>query len=308
MTDRADLGLLRFAFTLAQGTKLAGNLLKEILFGTGEAPRTVGDLEHMLRELGIGAPRASLARYWYGFEKAAIEAEQAGVEMLHLTSTRYPSTLRAIYDPPPILYVKGPLSILDTLPGIAIVGTRQATPNGKRIAHRLAALMAENKWTVVSGLALGIDAAVHEGALSRNAPNIAVLAHGLHAASPPSNKELAKRILDAGGAWVSEHPIGQTPRKEFFVQRNRIQIGLSVGSIIVEGKVRSGTMTQAQFCVRERRPLFAVVPSDSINSLGLVADGTRWLVQEQKAIPIHSKEDYLFLLDTARKARANLAA
>jgi DNA processing protein len=308
MTDKANFELLRFAFTLAQGTKLAGNLIKQILFGAGEAPGALEDLENILRECGMAVPSASLAPYWYGFEKLAVEAEQAHVEMLHLTDTRYPATLRAIYDPPPILYVKGSLGILETLPGIAIVGTREATSNGRRIAYRLAAFMAENKWTVVSGLALGIDAAAHEGALARNAPNIAVLAHGLHTASPPSHKVLAQSILDAGGAWVSEHPMGQTPRKEFFVRRNRIQIGLSVGSIIVEGKVRSGTMTQAQFCLRERRPLFAVVPSDKINSLGLVAEGTRWLVQERKAIPIYGKEDYSLLLETARKARDSLPA
>lgn len=227
-----------------------------------------------------------------------------GIVPVPISSAAYPPMLRQIADAPAILYVRGSMSALSQV-GIAVVGTRKATPHGVTIAERISAFLSSHQWTVVSGLALGIDAAAHEGALRGPSPTVAVLAHGLEKASPRANAPLADRILEQGGAWVSEHPFGGPARPENFVLRNRIQVGLSCASIIVEGEERSGSMTQAEFCIRNRRLLFGVVPAPGAsvltqNRLPMM------LVQQRGAVPIRSKDDYESVLALARQRSIDL--
>ena len=220
--------------------------------------------------------------------------ERHGVLSYSIISKGYPNHLKAIDNPPIVLHVRGDASILSDIRGIAVVGSRKTSKAGSIIAHRIAAQAVEQKWIVVSGLALGVDACAHNGALSLGAKGstIAVLAHGLEHAKPASNKELGQLILDNGGAWVSEYAIGTPARPAQFVQRNRIQLGLSVGSIIVEAEEKSGSITQAKFCLKQKRPLYAVVPKTSENELNLVCDGTTMLVDKMGATPLRSKDDY----------------
>jgi DNA processing protein len=226
----------------------------------------------------------------------------AGVQPIHYGHPAYPKNLRSIVDAPPILHVRGNMAAFDGLPGVAIVGTRRATAHGLVIAERIASFIGAAGYPVVSGLALGIDAAAHEGALKANAPTIAVLAHGLKAASPKANAHLAARILEQGGAWVSEHTIDVPARPEYFVHRNRIQVGLSCASIIVEGQEKSGSMTQAEFCLRNKRTLFAVLPEFD-SAVSTQHELPRMLVRQRGATAIRSRADYPALLDVvARRA------
>lgn len=230
---------------------------------------------------------------------------QSGIQPIVYSSDRYPQSLRAIADAPVILYVRGNLDALSLAPGIAVVGTRKATMHGITIAERVSSYIGDCGITVISGLALGIDAAAHEGALRSSTPTIAVLAHGLEKASPRANAHLADRILDHGGAWVSEHPVGVTARPEFFVQRNRIQVGLASASIIVEGEEKSGSMTQAEFCLRNRRVLAAVLPDPG----GITTTQhhlPQMLVSSRGAFPIRSKEDYPTLVAMAQAKKTEL--
>lgn len=215
-----------------------------------------------------------------------------GITPIPITDPAYPFALAEIDDPPPVLYLRGDLTALDEIPGLAIVGTRKATKNGLIIAERIAEYFAERDWTIVSGLALGIDAAAHKGALKAGGKTIAVFAHGLDEIYPKTNKNLADEILQMGGAFVSEYPIGFPARPEQFILRNRIQIGLSVGSVIVEGEEKSGTKTQAEYCLRNRRELFAVIPTETTASLNLAAALPRILVEGRGATPIRSRDDY----------------
>lgn len=228
------------------------------------------------------------------------------VNLLCISDERYPPFLAMLSDAPPVLFLKGSFSALTSLPGVAIVGAREATDPGREIARRIARYMAENGWPVVSGLALGIDAAAHQGALDVDGKTIAVLAGGVEKPNPAANSDLGYQILEAGGAWVSEHPVGTPPRKHHFVPRNRIQVGLSAGSIIVEAKLRSGSITQARFCVAENRPLFAVVPHSDSNPLGLNSEGTIHMVDELGAFPIRTKSDYPSILEKLQKSREKL--
>lgn len=225
------------------------------------------------------------------------------IEILSITEEKYPKYLKLIKDPPPLLFVKGNNKIFDSLPGVAVVGARDASVNGAEISRRLGEFLVKNNWVVVSGLALGIDSAAHYGALQGGGQTIAVLAGGLEKASPAKNSRLGQEILEQNGAWVSEHSIGVPPMKHHFVPRNRIQIGLSAGSIIVEAKIKSGSLSQARFCVAQNRPLFAVVPETIPNPLGLNCEGTIHMVEELGAIPIKSKLDYPNLLSLIEKEK-----
>ncbi|WP_105190754.1 DNA-processing protein DprA [Pseudoalteromonas sp. T1lg48] len=222
-----------------------------------------------------------------------------GISCYSIVSNNYPKYLRAIDDAPNVLHLRGNTEALNKLPGVAVVGARAITSNGEIITRRISKYLADNDWIVVSGLALGVDAAAHEGALESGKPSctIAVLAHGLDIAKPAKNAGLAQRILENGGLWVSEHPVGTPAHRNFFVPRNRIQLGLSVGSVIVEAEEKSGSITQARFCVKQRRPLYAVVPHHESNPLNLLCSGTKLLVEEMGAFPLKGKEDYSEMSD-----------
>lgn len=250
-----------------------------------------------LREL---IQHKSLSEY-YPDEKSWNEAlntieknEKYGIISLDIKSELYPKYLRLIDDAPNILHLRGNIDCLKKLPGIAVVGSRKVTENGIIIAQRISSFIAENDWVVVSGLALGIDAEAHRGALSvdKESTTIAVLAHGLEEAKPAKNRMLGYEILERGGLWVSEHRIGVNPKPHYFVARNRIQLGLSAGSIIVEAAPSSGSITQAQFCHKQKRPLFAVVPHLASNPLGLLSSGTELIVRDLGAMPLKTKNDY----------------
>ncbi|MDH5651274.1 MAG: DNA-protecting protein DprA [Gammaproteobacteria bacterium] len=217
----------------------------------------------------------------------------ADIKSISIDSPEYPVRLKSILNPPGILYVRGNAELLYN-PGVSIVGTRDCSKAGAEIAKRIAQYLVEHGYTIVSGLALGIDAAAHEGGIKST---IAVLAHGLHEAHPKANAGLAKRILDNGGAWVSEHPEGTSPNKNFFVPRNRIQVGLSIASVIVESELKSGTMTHANFALNENHLLFSVLPQTPENKLNLKYKGPEMLVKQKGAIPIRSKDDYEKILN-----------
>jgi DNA processing protein len=222
-----------------------------------------------------------------------------GIKSFSILSKGYPKHLKAIDNPPAVLHVRGSVEILQDINGVAIVGSRKTSNAGLVIAQRIASQAVSQNWVVVSGLALGIDAAAHSGALSvgRTGATVAVLAHGLEKAKPIANKTIGDAILENGGAWVSEHAVGTPAKPAQFVSRNRIQLGLSVGSIIVEAEEKSGSITQARFCVQQNRPLFAVVPEDLENRLGLVCAGTQMLVSKMGANPIKSRNDYPFMFE-----------
>lgn len=214
--------------------------------------------------------------------------ESDNIAIIGYCDSDYPEGLRRIPDPPAVIYVRGSLSALRRC-GFAVVGTRRASSSGLRIARSIASHLAERGVSVVSGLALGIDRAAHEGALDAGGITVAVLAHGLDTVSPRSHIDLATDILCHDGALLSEHPPGTPPRPAEFVRRNRLQSGISVGSIVVESGETGGSIHQARFTARQGRLLLTVLrrsPGDDLNQAG--ADR---LVSELGAIPIRTIAD-----------------
>ena len=200
-----------------------------------------------------------------------------GVRVLTIHSPDYPAKLKEIPDPPLVLYVKGRLLAEDQL-AIAIVGSRQCSPYGLRIADRLAASLARTGVTVISGLARGIDSSAHRAALRAGGRTLAVLANGLAKIYPPENADLAAEIAE-NGAIFSEAPMTQEPLPGLFPQRNRLISGLSLGVAVVEATPRSGSLSTAKHAMEQNREVFAVPgPVDSLSSRGchaLIRDGAK---------------------------------
>jgi DNA processing protein len=183
-------------------------------------------------------------------------AERYGVWIIHLEDKRYPPALKSIYDPPPVLYIKGKLSRRDSL-AIAIVGSRRCSFYGQEQASRLAHLLASAGFTIVSGMARGIDSAAHQGALAASGRTIAVQGSGLANPYPPENDRLFEFISRAG-ACISELPMRYEPLAENFPPRNRIIAGLSLGVIVVEAAMRSGALITAKSALENSREVMAL--------------------------------------------------
>jgi DNA processing protein len=235
----------------------------------------------VLREVhGVGpklAERIAHARREIDAEAEIGLCRRLGVRLSRLGEPGYPPPLLNIPDPPQLLYMLGSYEPADEL-AIALVGSRRSTTYGARVAERLAGSLARVGITVVSGLARGVDAAAHRGALKAGGRTLAVLANGLAEVYPPEHVELARKICDAG-ALVSEMPIQQQPLPGLFPQRNRIISGLCLGVVVVEAHPRSGSLSTAQHAVEQNREVFAVPgPVDSLASRGchrLIRDGAR---------------------------------
>ncbi len=183
-------------------------------------------------------------------------AEQPGHEILPFCDPRYPGLLKQISAPPLLLYVRGCTEVLNRAQ-VSIVGSRNATPYGRHIASTLASGLAGCEITVTSGMALGIDAAAHQGALEGDGTTIAVAAHGLGEVYPRRHRRLAARICRRG-AIVSEFALGVAPRPAHFPRRNRLISGLSLGTVVVEANRRSGSLITARYAAEQNREVFAI--------------------------------------------------
>jgi DNA processing protein len=212
------------------------------------------------------------------------------IDVLGYSDELFPPLLRRIPDAPAIIYVRGESRVLH-YPSMAVVGTRQVSVTGARAATLIARFLARRGFNVVSGLAFGVDMHAHLGALDAGGVTTAVLAHGLDKVSPAAHRELASRVMDTGGALVSEHPPGVPPRPAEFVRRNRLQSGLSLGSVVVESGMTGGSMHQARFTHTQHRRLFTVLAASEDTRGDLNEAGARHLIDVLGATPLRGTGD-----------------
>lgn len=212
-----------------------------------------------------------------------------GVRIVSFDDPEYPENLREIPNPPVILFVKGSVTPKDRL-SIGVVGTRKASGAGKHIAAEISEELARAGVTVVSGLAYGIDAAAHKGALDGKGRTIAVLGQGLDIVYPKSNSHLYDTI-PSNGALVSEYPPGVEPKPWHFPQRNRLIAGMSLGLLVVEAGEKSGALITADWALKQGKPVMAV--PGSVRSI--TCRGSNRLIQEG-AYLVTSAEDVLSFL------------
>ncbi|MGH7916186.1 MAG: DNA-processing protein DprA [Candidatus Binataceae bacterium] len=216
--------------------------------------------ESAIAACGVPRPAAHNIKEFAEFEpveKELCELPRLNASLVRWTDDEYPANLRHIADPPPYFFVRG------TLAGgnpkcVAVVGARAASDAGRRMASRLGLELAAKGFTVVSGLARGIDAEAHQGALDAGGRTVAVMGCGIDVIYPPENRKLAENIIASGGALLSELPVGTPPVAENFPARNRLISGLCLGVVIVEAAEKSGSLITARMALEQDRQVFAV--------------------------------------------------
>jgi DNA processing protein len=239
-------------------------------------------IHNFLRQRSTIAPKQELEKL-----------ERLRVQVITWKDEAYPMQLKEIDHPPPVLYVAGSLTKADKF-ALAIVGTRKASVYGRQVTERFASELAKGRVTVVSGLALGIDAVAHTAALDAGGCTLAVLGSGLDIIYPPENYNLARRIVESGqGALITEFPLGVKPDAGNFPARNRLISGLSQGVLITEAPQSSGALITANFALEQGREVFAV--PGSILSPG--SAGVNKLIQDGGARLVTNINDILEALN-----------
>jgi len=257
--------------------------------------------------LGTHTPHVTTTNFDALIDRALADIkdhEGQGVRVLSIDSDEYPELLKQISDPPLVLFVKGAIEAISGNLNVAVVGTRDATPTGEKVAFKIAKWLGEHRWCVVSGLAKGIDAAAHRGTLDAQFRTAAVMATPLNKIYPADNKQLAADILDHGGCWISELPLWKKPHRGAFVQRDRIQSGISVAVIPVQTDVEGGTMHTVRYAEQQRRLVLCPRPIQAEQFARQYA-GIRNLIETQRAIPF-SGDEYSDILEFLRNRRGEL--
>ena len=238
-----------------------GSILFKRLLERFQTPAAVfkASVKELLTVEGLGERVAEEIRKG-PFEKAAEKElhllDRVGGKIITFQEETYPKRLKAIYDPPPILYTRGELRKEDHL-AISVVGSRRTSSYGRSVTEKIARELVRHGVTIVSGMARGIDSVAHQSAISGGGRTIAILGCGVDVIYPPENRSLFEQILDHG-AVLSEFPMGSPPEASHFPKRNRVISGLSLGVVVVQAGARSGSSITAGYALEQGREVFAV--------------------------------------------------
>jgi DNA processing protein len=276
--------------------------VRRLLECFGEPAAILGaSKDQLMRVDGIGEETAGILHRWQDHAdpiKELTEAKERGISVITQDDADYPAPLREAYDPPLLLYVWGKLEDRDKH-AIGVVGSRRATVYGRNATKKFSFQLASAGFTIISGLARGIDTSAHEAAVAAGGRTIAVIGSGLAQLYPPENLGLAERIADGHGAVVSEFPLHTAPDKQTFPMRNRIVAAWSRAVLVVECPAWSGSLITANLASDYGKPVFAVPgPIDTPSSMGchqlirdgatLVFDGSQ-LLDELSDLPFANK-------------------
>ncbi|MBA2252718.1 MAG: DNA-protecting protein DprA, partial [Nitrospirales bacterium] len=224
-----------------------------VLRASREELLTVGQVKSSLAQAICQGPDDEAKR---AVDEELKSLEALGIAVIALSDPEYPSRLKTIHDPPPVLYVSGALSPADQH-AIAIVGSRKATAAGRVFTEQLSRELASLGFTIVSGLARGVDAAAHRGALAAKGRTVAVLGCGLDRTYPPEHQAL-RRQVESSGAVIAELPLGSSPHGYHFPRRNRLISGMCLGVVVTEAALESGSLITARLAAEQGREVFAV--------------------------------------------------
>lgn len=249
---------------------------------------------------GVKSVTGDIVEAWRKAEEDLLRSAEAGIRAFSFHDEGYPERLRNIPDPPAILYVKGAVSGLYGYRCLAVVGTREPTSYGEKVARRSAASAVDAGYAVISGLAYGCDTLGHEGCLDRDGIGVAVMAHGLDKVYPAANRGLAHRLVEAGGCLVSEYPMGMTPMRTAFAERDRIQSGLSDAVLVIETDVKGGTMHTVRFS-REQKRVLACIEHPEAWRHEEKTKGNQMMIADRWATPIADGEALLRLLHSVKE-------
>jgi DNA processing protein len=290
---KSALGVMTLSLVPGIGRKALARILDQV----SSLPEDPSELRLLAVNALSGSSRyecpseEEFSVFYQNAQKILSETLSKDIRVLTTFDPQFPILLKGISDPPVILYVKGNTTILNKW-CVAVVGRRKPTEYGLDMAKRIGGFLAREGIVVVSGLAVGCDTAGHQGCLENNGETVAVLAHGLDMVYPAQNLHLAEEILDMGGCLISEYPVGTKPLAGFFVERDRLQSGLSSGVIVIEAEAEDGTMHTARFAVEQGRLLGCLKPpTGGADMQQKVATGNELLLSEGNAIPLTNASD-----------------
>ena len=300
MISKNDL----FALSLIEGVGVKS--IKNII----DAKLTIEDFDKDILALHIKGSKKKIAvesiinhfeDYRNKAELSLIELQNEGIELISFSDKEYPFLYSKIPNPPIFLYARGNLDLLNHEKNIAIIGTRQCSPFGKDVAKKTAKRFVKEGFNIVSGLALGIDTAAHEGALEAKGLTTAILID-VHNVFPSENKDLANEILDNDGLLIAENPPGTFAHGGLFVSRDRLQSGLSQGVFPIETDIKGGTMHTVKFAEEQNRLLFCPdlhsikdYPRNFDKSNGIIK-----LIKEKRAMEYNSS-NYIEVIEKIEK-------
>jgi DNA processing protein len=273
------------AFSLVKG--IGPVRFQSLLDYFGDPKIAWGASPQALREAGLGekiVENVVQLRSSIELEKVWEQFDEKGISVTILSDEDYPSRLRELELPPPVLYMRGELTPDDEW-AVAIVGTRRVTAYGRQIAEDVAGTLALNGITVVSGLARGVDSIAHQAALNAGGRTVAVLGSGLDHIYPPENRRLSEQVTNSG-VLISDYPPGTAPEASNFPPRNRLISGLSLAVVIVEAGQTSGALITASFAADQGRDVFAV-PG---NITSPASKGTNRLIRDGAHPLLHAEE------------------
>jgi DNA processing protein len=308
-----DLSLpwLALRLTPGLGARLAGKLLRQ--FGGPEEIFRASLTELECCQLPAAVAQAIFSRAAFrNAEKELAEVRKAGCRLVNWSETEYPRLLQEIYDPPPLLYVRGDVQVLNRH-AISIVGTRRPTPYGNQIAERLARDLAERGLVIVSGLARGIDSSAHRGACAASrGGTVGVLGTGIDVIYPKENRKLFEEV-EKRGAIITEFPMGTYPAPENFPVRNRIVAGMPLGVIVAQGAQYSGSLITSRLGMEFGREVYGVpgnitepvsfAPNQLIKQGAKLVAGWEDVVEE---LPTEIRAELFPVEATTREERASL--
>jgi DNA processing protein len=281
-------------FNLVKG--IGAVRLKALLDAFGDAKSAWEASPESLREVGLNAKlidHLAKVRTSISLDDVWQNIQNQGITVLTWNDEGYPARLQEVSPSPPVLYVRGRLTMEDHW-AVAIVGTRRITAYGRQVTEQIVSVLAHAGVTIVSGLARGIDGVAHKAALEAGGRTLAVLGSGVDKIYPPEHRKLAEQIMEHG-ALISDYPPGTPPEASNFPPRNRIISGLSMATVIVEADLKSGALITAEFAAEQGREVFAV-PG---NVLAPQSRGTNRLIQDG-AHPLLDPHEILEVLDLTR--------
>ena len=252
----------RKLFIFQQLKGIGVSTLKTLAESPGFATASIDDLGRLNKRIGkaLAKPKA----WEEAVRRADRDMEAAGklnARIICLLDDEFPRILKLTPDNPFFLYVRGQLAQKTSRP-VAIIGTRNPTEHGKIITKRITKFFVEDGWSIISGLAFGCDAIAHKTALELGGHTVAVLAHGLHTIAPKKHENLANRILDNGGALVTEYGFGIEPFPHQFVKRDRIQAGLARGVVMIQSNLGGGSLHASRAAIDYKRILAVAKPAE----------------------------------------------
>lgn len=266
------------------GRKSVDLFIKEIKENPKDEKDIVGIFENIKNyNKKINIP--TLENVKIAYEKAnkiAHLSKEQNIKSIDILNKNFPQKLKHIENPPQILFYKGNYNAVINENTVAIIGSRKSYKESEKNAYEISKRLSIERYSIISGLAIGCDTYAHKGCLDSKGMTVGVLSNGLDRIYPAQNRELAENIIENNGCLLSEYPIGFSSFKKNFIERDRIQSGLSLGTIVIQASIKSGTMHTVNFTLQQNRALFCFDIDES---------GNKFLLENNKAISIKGKED-----------------